>query len=132
MEIIKKIIVQSNIKNLKQVFEKKAKPVKNLLAGNIDAFGEFLLSIRIGINLSWKSLDILFTEIFDGKTNINLRYDFFNFSDVDVFWFINVTMLDSSFAFSNKVNIPLINSSKPFLHLNGNSLKIQARLWINV
>eukprot|EP01022_Parablepharisma_sp_SALTPOND_P020532 TRINITY_DN3761_c0_g1_i1.p2 TRINITY_DN3761_c0_g1~~TRINITY_DN3761_c0_g1_i1.p2 ORF type:complete len:520 (+),score=37.01 TRINITY_DN3761_c0_g1_i1:6220-7779(+) len=113
LQTIKKIIAQTKVETLRQTFEKKGKAVKNVLAGNIDAFSLLLLSLRTKQNLIWTGVETFLTEVLEGKVEANFRRDIFHFSGIEADWILSLALFNSSLNFPGKVSF-YMNQHKQF------------------
>lgn len=103
---------QTKSAEIQQVFNKKGKPIQNLLAANLDSFGELLVSLRTNLPV----------EDFFGKAlreGLELKRDLFRFSDAGLRWLFGLALFDSAHCFSAKVVLQRSCSSGCSLPSNG-------------
>ena len=103
IRIVKVIIAQSKIKDIKFVFLNKGVAVKNLLAANIDAFVLLIMSIKLQHNVFFTSFENFISGIFNNKYELDVRNNVFDFSEIETTWLLDLCLFDSSFT--SNVNI---------------------------
>ena len=118
------MINQAKVKNVKNIFEKKGTTIKNALSTNIDTFGKLLISLRVGNDGIFTTLEDFIDNALLGKLEFDFRNNFFDFSENEAIWLLDFSLFGKSFLFSTTVFITSLLSSKYFFHLNGDTLKV--------